>query len=342
MSDTARAPRSATLPRSARSPPAQNAGGEPVSAMARTSGSLPASSTASPSRETSSTVSALRRSGRSSRNQRTGPRCSTTSIAASATLPDRRALLGEGRRTLARVLAAEDRRHDLALPPPALLEGPVDARPGDGLGRRDGQRPVLGDRRRQLERTGQRLALTGEPVDQADLRRARRPQRITGEQQLQRQGEGNATRQQHRRTTSRDEGALHLRNAEPGRLRGDDQVAGEQQLETAGQGPALDGADQRLARRRLGDPAQPAPLDRGALTTKEPLEVHAGREHPAGSGEHADAQVVGGVQLVDSGRDPLTDSLVERVLRLRPVDRDDLDAVAPLDQYLVRHGISSE
>ena len=85
--------------------------------------------------------------------------------------------------------------------------------------------------------------------------------RLAGQQQLQGDGPRHPLRQQQSGSAGGDQRPLHLGDAEPRRPPGDDEVAREHQLEPAGQGPALDGGDQRLARRRDGDAAQPAALD---------------------------------------------------------------------------------
>ena len=110
----------------------------------------------------------------------------------------------------------------------------------------------------------QRAALGGEPVDQADLGGPRRGQRLAGQQHLQR--DANGTRRGSCSAAPPAATSERFTSGTPNRAvsRRDDEVAGQQQLEPAGQRPALDRADQRLARRRLGDPAQPAALDRRA------------------------------------------------------------------------------
>jgi hypothetical protein len=56
---------------------------------------------------------------------------------------------------------------------------------------------------------------------------------------------------------------------------------------------------------------------------------------PPRPGQHADPQVRVGVELVDGRGDRARDVLVQRVLGPGPVDRDQQDAVPPLDEHLL-------
>src|SRR5206468_7269325 len=100
------------------------------------------------------------------------------------------------------------------------------------------------------------------------------------------------------------------------------QVTRERDLEAARHGEALDRGDQRLARGALDDAGEAAVADPGALPGDERLEVHAGREALARAGEHADLELLGVVELVEGVGDPLGEIAVDRVARLRPVERD--------------------
>src|SRR6185312_6757271 len=66
--------------------------------------------------------------------------------------PDGGALLGEREGAFAGVGRGHDRSHDLLLPRPALVSGPVAAVAHDLLGGPHGERPALGDLAGQLER----------------------------------------------------------------------------------------------------------------------------------------------------------------------------------------------
>ena len=111
---------------------------------------------------------------RASRSPRSTPARAPFRRRASGTgyraLPHRVALLAERDGALARVLGAEDGAGDLALLGPELLLVPVALLDEDLLGRRQRERAVLRDRRRELERGVERPARLGEAVDE---RRAR-------------------------------------------------------------------------------------------------------------------------------------------------------------------------
>src|SRR5689334_18483244 len=159
------------------------------------------------------------------------------------------ALLGEGHRPLARVLGAEDGVRQLALALPELLLAPVELLLEDRLRRVERQRAVGGDGRRQLERRVDRAAALGQPVDQPELVAALGGDRVAGQGQLHRDAVGDPARQAHERAAGGDERALDLGDPEL-RLAGrDDEVAGQRDLEPAGHREALDGGDERLARR---------------------------------------------------------------------------------------------
>ena len=76
----------------------------------------------------------------------------------------------------------------------------------------------------------------------------------------------------------------------------------ERDLQAPRDGEALDRRDQRLARGALGDPAEAAVAEPRRLALDERAEVHAGAEVAAGAGEHADRQLVVGVELVQRAR----------------------------------------
>jgi hypothetical protein len=207
----------------------------------------------------------------------------------------------------------------------------------DLLGGDECQRAVGGDLFREFQRRLQRLALVHHPVDQPDLGGPRGVDEVAGEQQLQRERPGYPLRQQQRAARARHQAALDLGDAEPGQRARHHQVAGEQQLESPGQRPALGRADQRLARRGLGDAAQPAAGEGRRLALEERLEVHARGERAARAGEHAHPQVFVCVQLVGRVADSGRDRPVQGVAGLRPVDDDDLHRAMALDQHLVAH-----
>src|SRR5262249_19693849 len=102
----------------------------------------------------------------------------------------------------------------------------------------------------------------------------------------------------------------------------DDEVAGQRDLEAARQGVSLHRRDRGLGGRPLRDAREAAAPGQRVLATEEPLEVHAGREGSAGTGENERADIAPGVQLVDGGGDPARYGLVDGVARPRAVDRD--------------------
>src|SRR6201991_5357172 len=85
-----------------------------------------------------------------------------------AALPHGIALLLEGRRALLGVVRREHRTGELALLLPLLGGGPVELLLDDLLGRREGERGVLGDLGREGERLVHRLPGRGEAVDHAE------------------------------------------------------------------------------------------------------------------------------------------------------------------------------
>ena len=112
-------------------------------------------------------------------------------------------------------------------------------------------------------------------------------------------------------------------------LRRHDQVGGEHDLGAAGQRVALDGGDERLARRPLGE-ADAAAGDRDDLTCDERLEVHARAEVAARAGDDRRPTGRRVVEFVHRVGETLADGEVDRVARIRPIDGDDENASAAL------------
>ena len=120
---------------------------------------------------------------------------------------------------------------------------------------------------------------------------------------------------------------------------GDDQVAGEGDLQSAGDGEALDRGDQRLLGRLLDDPGEAAVACPWTLARRERLQVHPGAEALALAGDHADAEPVVAVELVERGGHRLGHRQVDGVARVGAVQGDQEDAVASLgEQWLIVHG----
>ena len=87
-----------------------------------------------------------------------------------------------------------------------------------------------------------------------------------------------------------------------------------------------------LSRRPLHDAREAAALHPRALARHEGLQVHARAEALAGAGEHADAQVGVGVELVQRGRHALGQRGVHGVAGVGPVEGDQQRAPAALGQ----------
>src|SRR3954451_10067785 len=250
----------------------------------------------------------------------------------SAALPLRLALLREGRRPLLRVLRREDRSGDLALALPELLLGPRVALDHHLLRRRERERPVLRDRACELERGLERAAVVGEPVHEPELVAAFGGDRVAGQGELHRRALRDPPRQPQQRAAGGDQRPLHLGDPELRGTAGHDQVARERDLEPARDREPLDGGYQRLPRRALRDAREAAVADVRRLAIHVRLQAHAGAEASARAGEHADAETVVGVELVEPGGDPLGQGPVDGVAGVRAVERDDLDAAVALDE----------
>ena len=104
--------------------------------------------------------------------------------------------------------------------------------------------------------------------------------------------ERHPARQAQHRAAGGEQADLDLGDAELGALRRHQEVAREGDLEAAGQGEPLDRGDQRLAEPLLQEADEAGRRAR----RRERLEVHAGREAPAGAGEHAGAELLVGVE----------------------------------------------
>ncbi len=98
-------------------------------------------------------------------------------------------------------------------------------------------------------------------------------------------------------------------------------------------------AIKRLARRAFGE-TRAATGNIGQLTRGERLEVHAGAEVSARTGEDRHRQLGGVVQFVHGIGEPLHHRKVERVTRFRTIDRDDERPTPTLPQNYFRHQIA--
>src|SRR6185312_11135889 len=99
----------------------------------------------------------------------------------------------------------------------------------------------------------------------------------------------------------------------------------------------------RFGSRALCDPRKTAVLGVRRLPGHERLEVHAGAEALAGAGEDPDTELCRVVELVHRRSDALRDGGVDRVALVRPVDRDQKDALAALgkDCWLIVHAANN-
>ena len=114
-------------------------------------------------------------------------------------------------------------------------------------------------------------------------------------------------------------------------VRGHDQVGGQRQFAATRQAIALNRRDQWFDRRTFGE-AHAAALDHDVLAAREGLEVHPRAERSPGSGQHTDRQPGVVVEPVHRVGQSAAHLGVHGVLGLRPVDGDDQDPVALLDQ----------
>ena len=154
---------------------------------------------------------------------------------------------------------------------------------------------------------------------------------VTGQRQLHGDRVRDALRQPQQSPTAGHQSSFDLGDAErrvPGR---DDQVGGQRQLGAAGQGVPLHRRDQRLGRRTFGE-AHAAALDDDVLAAGERLEVHARAERAARAGQDPHRKAGIAVEPIHGVGQAPADGGVDRVLGLRPVDRNDQNPVPLFDQ----------
>jgi hypothetical protein len=133
-----------------------------------------------------------------------------------------------------------------------------------------------------------------------------------------------------------DESPLHLWQSERRALVGDDQVTGERDLRAAAERGAVDRGDRRFVD-EVVDVSGEAPLAVlgvvQVLPPRDRLEIGSGAKRSvARAGDHHGPHLGVGVRTFKGVADPDADGAVDRVARLRAVDRDDLDVAAPLDE----------
>ncbi len=244
-----------------------------------------------------------------------------------APLPDRFALLREGRHALAEVLRAEA---GLAqLDQLALL---LRCEAGVGVERVDcvlvaahRERRVGRDLRRELHRGGLEVAVVGDLIDQAELLSPLRRHVVAGQEELLGSRHADRVDEPLQAGVAVDQAELRGGHAELGAARADAQVAAQCELESAAESVAVDRAEDRPRMRRdrvesaregMGDEGLGLGLE---LVLGESADVVARREDASGAGEdhatHLDAPVEGGHDLGDA----VQRLVVERVPRIRPV-----------------------
>ena len=217
--------------------------------------------------------------------------------------------------------------------------------PQDGL---DGERAVGGDLIGQLPGLGERLPVGHDVADEADLLGLRRRHLAARQQQLGRDRVGDLPSEADGAAAQREEAPAHLGHPEDGALPRDPQVHGLQDLGAAGHGVPLDRRDEGLA--RLEVPQQRAPVQIGVgvepgrplvigVTSRHGLEVSAGAEVSAGSGDDRGADLRVLVDLHPGVVHPHEHLPGQRVAGLRTVERHGRDvAVALEDDVGVAHG----
>ena len=168
--------------------------------------------------------------------------------------------------------------------------------------------------------------------------------RLTGQQQLQRDPDTAGVDQTHDAAVGRMHSATYLEGAELRALRGDADVARHRQLDAVPDAPAVDRGDDGLgdARQRSpGDPAQ-AVLETFASDHRPdglPLgrmgfQVGAGGERVAGSGDHGDAQRRVVAEVAPDVTQQFVGFDVDGVLDLWAVERDVGDLTALVVEHL--------
>jgi hypothetical protein len=82
----------------------------------------------------------------------------------------------------------------------------------------------------------------------------------------------------------------------------------------------------------LDDARETAAGDRGHRAFGEALEIHAGREAPPRTGQHAHDQAVVAVEVLEGCSQGLGQLTIDGVARVGTVERDESDGLASLDE----------
>src|SRR6266516_649986 len=173
-------------------------------------------------------------------------------------------------------------------------------------------------------------------VDETEPERLLRVDRPAGQDQLLRHSQTTDAREPLRAAPARNDPEIDLGLAEPRRRSGVPKIAGERELAAAPEREAVDRGDRRLRHRLEQAPAlvtESTPLlgllDREAAHV---LDVCSRDERLlARAGEDDDPRFGVARQFEQPAAQLLEGRPVERVHRLRPVDRDDRDPVLALD-----------
>ena len=189
-----------------------------------------------------------------------------------------------------------------------------------------------GDALRECYRFGQRPAGLDHPIDQAmalgflGSYRAARQDQVHGQALASDPSQANraAIDQRHAETTVKD--------AEDRVTGGDAQIAPERELHPSGHAVALNGPDHGLAELQVCRPHRAvafADLWTGAFG--ERLQVKAGAEVAAGTGENGDAEPVIGIEAPECRRQRARTVAIDGVSSIGPIERDDHNRTSAVD-----------
>jgi hypothetical protein len=154
---------------------------------------------------------------------------------------------------------------------------------------------------------------------------------ITGECVFEGDRGRDALRQPDEAARSRNEPALHFRQAKLSIFGGDYEVARERKFTATGKSKSFHGRNERLRRGPLGQSTEAPAFQLGAFSRNERLKIHAGAEVARSTCENAGAKLWLGIEPVKGVRDRLRYSAVDGIALLRPIDRNDQRCTALLD-----------
>ena len=140
--------------------------------------------------------------------------------------------------------------------------------PGDAEAFPHRDRRIGGDLRARPSAAATTSSGRDHGIDQPECAARVRGDRLAGGDHLQRDGLGQGARQAEHAAGAGDQAALHLRQAEIGRLGRHRQVAGQQQFQPAGQRVALRRGDPQLGTLRPDEAAEAAPRSRAGCCAR--------------------------------------------------------------------------